>query len=92
MTPQEIREIAEINALWRTMNTPKDIESKREAEKEYLVVTEEQGKGFDWGWDAAVAYLSEPGAMRFLANETITKENDALKAELARLRRLEAAL
>lgn len=37
------------------------------------------------GFDAAVEYLSEPNAMRFLANETITKENDALKGVNAHL-------
>lgn len=85
MTPAEHQQIAEVNELWRNMNKLKDIESKREAEKEYLAVTEEQGKGFDWGWDAAVAYLSEPGAMRFFANESITKENDALRKRIADL-------
>lgn len=43
-------------------------------------------------WKAAVAYLSEPGALRFLANESITKENDALKKDKQRLSELSEEL
>ena len=98
MTPKEHQQIAEINALWRNMNKPKGSEeamlealSQWQANRIYLT---ECGSAdhvndltFINGFTAAVAYLSEPGAMRFLANETITKENDALKAETERIKR-----
>lgn len=92
MTPQEHAQIAEINQQWRNMNRPIDIEEKRRREKEYLALSDNEARGFDFGWDAAVAYLSEPGAMRFLANESITKENDALRKQVAELEAKYSAL
>ena len=102
MTSKEHQQIAEINALWRTMNKPKDIEAPRAAglkefqtcvetdrytgkQREYQDYDVNTENAYLQGWDDAVAYLSEPGALRFLANETITKENDALKKRVAEL-------
>ena len=65
MTPQEHAQIAEINQQWRNMNRPIDIEEKRRREKEYLALSDNEARGFDFGWDAAVAYLSEPGRCGF---------------------------
>jgi hypothetical protein len=60
-----------------------DLESKRCAEKEYLALSGPEAIGFDLGWDAAVAYHSEPAINRGIADEMIREENDALKKTLA---------
>lgn len=91
MTPLEHQQIAEVNAQWRSMNKPKDIEAaKSDALKEYQKQRYAEGispssGSFLLGFNAAIAYLSEPGAMRFLANESITKENEGLKKRIAEL-------
>jgi hypothetical protein len=66
------------------MSKPKDLNEARTTFPEHL---REAGdfheKSFLIGFDAAVAFLAEPGAMRFMANESITRENAELRKALA---------